>query len=134
VIRKFFQKQPLVARQFIKFSMVGFIHFLLDAGLFALLRFGGVFPELAKTLSFVVTASSSYYFNRRFTFRSGDLAILKQYSRYFSVAMVGLFINTGSFSIYLRIFGLPEYLSFIAAAATAMFWNFLVNKFWTFRR
>lgn len=121
-------------KQFIKFSIVGFGNLLLDAGLFALLRYFSVFPELAKALSFVVTASLSYYFNRRWTFRSKEPAIFVQYARFVAVAVVGLLINTGSFSIYLRLFSLPEYLSFLAAAATAVIWNFLVNKFWTFKK
>lgn len=130
---KFLASLPLYARQFIKFSIVGFGNFLLDAGLYTVLRLLGFFPELAKGFSFIVAATSSYYFNRRWTFQSKDNRIISQYSKFLIVATIGLFINTGSFAFWFRVIKLPEVYSFIGAAAVAMFWNFSANKFWTFK-
>lgn len=120
-------------RQFVKFSIVGFSNFLIDAIVFGGLRSLVILPELAKALSFVFAASWSYYFNRRFTFRSNDPEILRQYMKFFAVSVFGFSLNTLSFTFFLRFLGLPEFLSFIGASATVAFWNFFANKLWTFR-
>lgn len=130
---QFIQNLPPVLRQFIKFSIVGSSSFFLDAGIYSLLRFLGLFPELAKAISFVITATWSYTWNRRWTFRSTDARVGRQYPKFLLVSFIGLVINTGTLSILLRIVGLNEVLSFMGAAAVAMFWNFSANKLWTFR-
>lgn len=130
VARLFLKRQGV--RQFAKFAVVGFGNFLLDgAGLF-LLRRARIFPELAKGLSFVAAAISSYYFNRRWTFRSKDGKVALQYLKFMVVALVGLGINTGAFSVAFRQIKVVEPLAFVIAAAAATLWNFFANKLWTF--
>lgn len=131
VFRLFLKRAGI--RQFVKFSIVGFANFVLDAAAFTLLRRLAVFPELAKALSFTLSATSSYYLNRRWTFRSQEKEVVRQYLKFIAVALVGLTINTGAFALSFRIGKLSEPVSFVLATGAAVLWNFFANKFWTFK-
>jgi putative flippase GtrA len=55
----------------LKFGAVGIVNTILDIGLFTLLRGHGMehAPVVAKTIAMAVAATSSYFMNRRWTWR-----------------------------------------------------------------
>ena len=121
-------------RQFIKFSIVGFSNFLLDSGIYILeTRIFKIAEILAKTVSFIASATSSYYFNRKWTFKDTNKNITKQYLKFILVATTGLEINVAVFYISHNIFEIYDLISLVIAAAITMVWNFIANKWWTFK-
>lgn len=121
-------------RQLVKFSIVGTINFILDWTIYlTLTRFLGVYYVLAKALSFVAGATSSFIFNRRWTFRSTNPRRFRQLVKFLFVAVVGLGLNTMILYIAVEYFKLHDIIGLLFATAMVTFWNFFVNKYWTFK-
>lgn len=121
-------------RQFVKFGIVGVSSTVIDWGVFYFLNsFLGIYYLLAKVLSFLVAVVNSFFWNRRWTFRSRSQQRAKEFSKFLFIYSLSLAINAGimflavDFLHWRKIFGL------IAATGFTMFWNFLANKFWIFR-
>lgn len=125
-------KQTL--KQFIKFGLVGFLSFLVDAGVYLVLtRYLAVFYLIAKMISFVVAATNSYIFNRTWTFRSKSTQIGREFVKFFFISTIGLGINSLIMFLAVDKIKLNDLLGLIIATAITMFWNFTANKLWVFR-
>lgn len=126
-------------RQFIKFCIVGAVNTGVDWAVFypAKIVLSGLQPQtakqIAKAISFVVSALSNYIMNRKWTFRSQEKQVVKEGTKFLLVALGGLAINQAVFYyvtgrlLWRDIFGL------ILATAAATLWNFFINRNWTFR-
>lgn len=119
--------------KFIKFGIVGFSGLLIDFG------FTYICKEILKiqkyvsnAIGFTLAASSNYYLNRVWTFKSTDPEIFVEYSEFIIISMIGLGINTLILWVIVTKFKLNFYLSKVFAIAVVTVWNFLANAFITF--
>lgn len=121
------------------FLVSGVLGFIVDASIVqALVGLFGANPYAARVVSFLCAASSTWAFNRHYTFAGkrryadarGELA------RYL-VAMVGGFVlNYGTFVAVLALMPLAHRWPVIGVAAGSLagaVLNFLTSKFWIFR-
>lgn len=141
VFKLFSQKKSV--RQFVKFAIVGGVNTLVDWAVYYSLKmlFGGIFPntnlqnikQVAKAFGFTVSATSSYFMNRRWTFRSEDKNVLQEAGKFAIVALVGLLINSYTFYLVTARLNWRDIFGLIVAGAVATFWNFLINRAWTFK-
>ena len=121
-------------RQFIKFGIVGASSAIIDWSIFYLLNLTfGVYYLIAKVLSFSVAVINSFICNRRWTFRSQDPNRRKEFTKFLIIATVGLSINTLIMYIVVSVFGQRKIVGLIFATGIVTFWNFLANKFYTFK-
>lgn len=128
-------------RQFVKFAIVGAGNTALDWLVFYVLlstplgTMGQLGKQLAKAGSFVLSATSSYIFNRTWTFRSTERNVAVQVGKFLLVALVGLSMNNAVFYAVTapRLLAWPDLVGLVLATLSAMLWNFFANKFWTFR-
>ncbi|MGA2667103.1 MAG: GtrA family protein [Patescibacteria group bacterium] len=121
-------------RQFVKFGVVGVSSTVIDWGIYLLLtRFTLIFYLIAKVVSFAVSVINSYIWNRRWTFRSYDPNKLHQFSKFMVVALVGLGLNTLIMYLVVSWFHWRDIIGLALATLIVLFWNFLINKFWTFK-
>lgn len=129
-----------VVAKFIKFGLVGASGMVVDYGVLALCKEVLGLPALwSNTISFTVAATSNYFLNRIWTFRSKEEQVGVEYTKFFIVSLVGLGIST----LTLWILGLllPEWnddwrfylLKFVAIVITTI-WNFFGNMMFTFRQ
>ncbi len=132
ILRLASQRQTV--RQFVKFAIIGAGNTVVDWGIYFLMnRLIGV-PKLgSKLTSFAVAATSSYVFNRRWTFRSTNPNVVTELLKFIVVAGIGATLNAGIFWLVVLQLGAPDLVGLIAATGLVMFWNFFVNKYWTFR-
>ena len=78
-------------KQIIKFGIVGFIGTLIDLGVYNLLALGlGLNIYGARTISFTLAATSNYFLNRTWTFKSKEKRIIRQFSQFLFISIVGL--------------------------------------------
>jgi len=85
--------------RFVCFCLVGVAGFVVDAGLLhILMKYGGVNPFLARIVSFVAAASSTWGLNRRFTFSNGNTAVGKEWLRYMAAMALGGLVNYSVFA------------------------------------
>ena len=140
--------------QFVKFALVGIVNTGVDWIVFFLLTLIPFFRELewlAKTISFLVSATNSFIMNSFWTFKKefkGGLQGAKgqeaakgtsYYVKFMLVSVVGWGLNTLIFSIcrYKIFENLPQrrsqFISLFFASGIVVIWNFLANKFWTYK-
>ena len=129
-------------RQFVKFAIVGGSCALVDWGVFYAIKalFINWLPvdlqvikQLAKALSFIISASLNYIFNRKWTFRSTDKKIAAQVVKFFVVAAIGLGLNSLIFYIITGLLVWRDIYGLLIATALVTLWNFFINRIWTFK-
>jgi putative flippase GtrA len=124
-------------RQFIKFGIVGVSSTVIDWGVYYLLKhlfpFLAEYYLLAKMLSFLVAVANSFFWNRRWTFRSRSQQKAKEFSQFLFIYALSLAINAGIMKLVVGTFGMRDIFGLIAATGFTTFWNFFANKFWIFR-
>ena len=136
--------------RFLKFAVVGTIGFGVDTLTYNLVRSGfGLPAELSSVISFVVAVLSNFLFNRFWTYPdSRSKPLVGQLSQFAVVNVVGLLIRTVIFSLIHGPLtnlaasltggnGIPpkvlgENFSLAIVVVVVMFWNFFVNRFWTY--
>lgn len=137
-----------VAYQFSKFLLVGGLNFLIDLGVLNLLIAltgiaSGFSASVAKGAAFLVAMSSSFLWNKFWTFRALSTEdVGRQFSEFFVVTLGGFLINVGTFALVNDLIGPPPgvppraWASAAAAAAAVggLLWNFSGYKFFVFRR
>lgn len=128
------------AGRFARFAVVGAIGAVVD---FTILNLGiqvfGLEKWLANTFSFSAAVVSNFTWNRLWTFpESRERPILRQLGQFFAVNLVGYLINQAVFlSLDRYVFAAWGALGYNVAKALAigvvLFWNFGVNRIWTYR-
>jgi putative flippase GtrA len=120
----------------LKFGAVGFSGLMIDYGTtFFCKEVLEINKYTANGLGFVLAASSNFLLNRKWTFQSDNPNILKEYAIFFTVATVGLLLNTSIIWLlddYLSIFNF--YVSKFLAILLVFAWNFLLNNFYNFKQ
>jgi dolichol-phosphate mannosyltransferase len=118
--------------QLLRFGLVGASGYVINLGVFALLT--GILSlhhALAAVGAFVVAVSSNFYWNRHWTFRASNGHAGFQAARFFTVSVAGLLVNLLVLEALISA-GMGELPSQAIAVATAMPFNFVGNKLWTF--
>lgn len=128
--------------KFVKFGIVGASGFVIHGGLLYLLRdVVGINQFIANIIGFVSAATSNYFLNRWWTFRSQEKQVVLEYFKFFLVSVIGLGINTGT--LWLLSVLLPEwavegeprfYILWIVAVGVTTLWNFFGNMLFTFKQ
>jgi len=122
-------------RQFIKFCIVGVSSTIVDWGVFYLLdAVFGIYYVYAKVISFLVAVINSFFWNRSWTFRSRSEQRMHEFIKYMLVYTIGMGLNVGIMYSAVDHFHWRKLAGLIAATAITSVWNFLTNKFWTFRQ
>ncbi len=144
----FKNNNPKEFERFGKFLVVGLIGFVIDFGTSNVLKRLGVPPEIAQAISFSVATLSNFAFNYFWIYPEAKQAnVVKKIGQFIIVSVVGLLIRTPIFlAVYfidqpiingLNLNHLPIDIAFNGALASAvivlLFWNFFVNRFWTYR-
>ncbi len=125
--------------KFIKFGVVGASGMAVHGGLLFLLKeVVKMNPFVANTIGFIAAASSNYFLNRIWTFRSKEKQVGVEYVKFIIVSTIGLGINTGSLWLLNKL--LPQwaadwrfYILWVVAVGITTLWNFFGNLLFTFR-
>ena len=136
--------------RFAKFMVVGVIGAVVDFGTYNLLNeLAGLPPELSGTVSFVLAICSNFVWNRYWTYPdSRSKPIVYQFVQFFIVNVLGIVIRLPIIALTRKPFGglaesllsldsdaaqtLGNNVSLAVAVIIVMFWNFFVNRFWTY--
>ena len=138
--RTFAEENRTEMVRFAKFGVVGAIGAVVD---FSVLNLGiqvfGLAKWLANTFSFSAAVLSNFTWNRLWTFpESRSRALGRQLGQFLVVNLVGYLINQVIFlsldRYLLAPWGVWGYnLSKAIAIGVVLFWNFFVNRLWTYR-
>ncbi len=121
-------------RTFVKYCIVGTSVTAVDFLVFSLAFYGlrlGSIPS--KLVAFCCAVVVSYIFNRIWTFRSQEGRIPQQFSRFSAVSIVGATFSGGLIYLLIDVLAIHPLLANAITSCVVLTWNFLANKYWTFR-
>ncbi len=142
---------PRERGRFLRFAVVGFMGAIVDFGVANLLVYAFLAPlVLAGTISFIAAILSNFFWNRYWTYPdSRSKPISRQLIQFTVVSVMGLTIRIPILRflepvLYRTFSNLPFSLPVITpdllaknitlaiAVLIVMFWNFFVNRYWTY--
>jgi len=124
---------PDLITKFFKFGVVGASGMVVDFGFTFLLKEKvRVQKYLANAIGFCMAVISNYIFNRLWTFESMNTDMIKEFSRFALVAIIGLGINSLVLWLLVSKRKFKFYFSKLIAIAVVMCWNFSINYFYIF--
>ncbi len=119
--------------QLFKFGLVGGTGYVINLAAFTLFVNGmGVHHIAAAVLAFCVAVTNNFVLNRIWTFRGTEGHAGFQAARFLAVSVAALLINIAVLYLLADVAGLGDVSAQAIAVATAMPFNFLGNKLWTF--
>lgn len=122
--------------QFGKFAVVGVINtsldFLVYTSLTRLFDFWDEHKVLATSVAFLIANLNSYLLNKFWTFSDTEKKYHIQYSKFLIISLVGLGLTDLIFSLALWAH-IYDLLAKLIPIPIVLLWNFLANKFWTFK-
>lgn len=129
--------RSLGLRQFVVFSLVGVTNTIWDFGIYLLLTSGvlgfRLTPLVANPVGFTLAVLNSYALNRTLTFRHAPKRHVTQLPKFILVNVVTLLVYEGWLGIGIHRFGLYHVTAKATGIVFITFWNFVANKYWTFR-
>lgn len=127
----------LLIKQFVKFSIVGGVSTVIDVGLYFGLTRGFSWWEehflVANVISFGLAAINSFVLNKLWTFRDGDKRVVRQYTIFLVVALIGLGISqtfVWGGATYLD----SDLIGKLVGVGGTVLWNFTMNRLITFKK
>ena len=136
--------------RFLRFVFVGIVGAVVDFGTFNLLNAAfGVWSVLASTFSFAAALTSNFLWNRFWTYPdSRSKPVARQAAQFALVNLAGWAIRTPIFAFgepsFIRLVGqlhlaavpdptqLGRNLALALAVIVVLFWNFGINRLWTY--
>jgi len=143
-------KNPKERSRFIRFAIVGTIGAVIDIGFFNLFAHVLAIPVLiAQGISFSLAVISNFIWNRYWTYPdSREKSLSRQLFQFVVVSVAGLIVRTLIFDsleqslIWLSNQIIPETLispivvghnlALATVIIVILFWNFFINRYWTF--
>ena len=93
---------------------------------------------IAQVIAFVLSVLWSFYWNRKYVFNSEDGEAVSWYKAliktYISYAFTGLFLNTVLSVLWVQILGISKMIAPIVNLLISVPLNFIMNKFWAFKK
>ncbi|MFN8475589.1 MAG: GtrA family protein [Anaerolineae bacterium] len=130
-------------KQFLKFALVGTLGAIIDFTVLNILVLHFGWPKAAANVaSFTVAVLSNFTWNRLWTFEHArHQPMWPQLGQFALVNLIGLGINEICFVgldtyLFEPLFGAVLGYNLAKASATiiVLFWNFIINRLWTFRQ
>ena len=119
--------------QILKFLTVGGSSFIIDfIILYSLTEYAHFHYLISATLAFIIASIYNYTLNRNWTFKA-DGNQKKQFPVFFIMGAIGLFIKNSILYWSVDILNMWYIYGKIIATAVVTFWNFFVNKYFTFK-
>lgn len=127
------QKRPAVT-QFARFVVVGTSNTIIDFTIYTILtRLVGLHFLIANTCSFIVAVTWSYVINRIWTFRNRSANVSSQFIKFIVVSLSALALVTILLATFHRGLGINDLIAKALAIGIVMFWNYFLNRHWTFK-
>jgi len=118
--------------QLAKFGAVGASGYVINLAVYVALL--GLGAHVAAAISFVVAASSNYWWNRHWTFAHQKGNFTLQGMRFFVVSFAAFWVNQLWLVIFIDWLDWGKIVSQALAIALVTPLNFLGNKLWSFKR
>ncbi len=127
-----------VLREMFKFGLVGLTNVAVDFSIYFFLTGISIFWQeyylAANFVSFVIAVTWSFFINKYWTFKHQAKGAPRQYVKFFIVSFVGLLLAESILYLTVDVFKKTDVYGKVSAIFIVYFWNFFINKYWTFRK
>ncbi|MDO8470212.1 MAG: GtrA family protein [bacterium] len=140
VLGRIARRMPVIG-QFGKFAAVGTLNTLLNFAVFnTLILWTGVSVGWAYSgfvaLAFLVATTNSYFWNKFWTFGSGQPVSSEEYARFALFTLGGALLNVGAASLVVNVIGAPSGIGAalwanvggLCGVAVSFLWNFIAYR------
>lgn len=118
----------------LKYMLVGASSAVIDICLlFIFVEYVRIPLLLAATLAFFIAVGNGFFWNKRWTFKNTGPHAGRQYAKFLLTSLVGLGITLLLLSFFVYTLKLWYLVAKMLVTVIVFFWNFTVNRFWTFR-
>jgi dolichyl-phosphate beta-glucosyltransferase len=119
---------------FVKYTTVGIAGTCIDVGsLYVLVDVVHLPVLLATVVSFLLAALNNFFLNKIWTFHNDRRAAREQFVKFIVVSSIGLVLTVACMAVLVFVLRLWYIGSKLLTSLIVLFWNFLANKFWTFK-
>jgi putative flippase GtrA len=123
-----------IARQFIKFGIVGVSNTLISLAIYYTFIFiSKDLYNVGYTVGFVVSVLNAYFWNNKFVFKKSEEGntkpLIKTFISYGSTFLLGMVL----LNVMVKHLGISEYIAPIINLLITIPINFLLNRFWAFK-
>jgi len=125
------------AKDFIKYSIVGFSGVLVNLGLYTVLtRIFGFSEIIAPLISIESSLLSNFLLNNFWTFKKREItsSLYKRFLQFHIVSGGAACLNYATFLFAFAVIGLHDILANLIGIAIAAILNYLINSNWTWRK
>ena len=120
--------------QFARYFVIGFSGVILDVGsLFLLKEYLHLRPVLAVIINGIFLLNYVFFLNKHWAFKSNGVTH-KQMVRFFILAGFNYAISVGWMYIFNEKFAVHYLIARIANIALSVAWNFLLYRYWVYKR
>lgn len=121
--------------KFIRFGIVGTIGFVIDFSITYLLKEKlKVNRFVANSFGFSLAVINNYLLNRYWTFQNYSPNVLKEFSLFLLVCLVGLLLNNVVLYFLNEKANFSFYVAKIGSVLVVLSWNFIANYFYVFQQ
>ena len=131
--------------QFIKFGIIGLsntvISYIIYVCVLLFLQRSQYFPNtdylVGQFIGFIISVLWSFYWNRKYVFDADSEAVpwlQALIKTYISYAFTGIFLNSILSVLWVEWFGIPKIIAPIINLLVSVPLNFILNKFWAFKK
>ena len=122
--------------QFAKFCVVGVLNNIVYYSVYLILIYLGVYYIISNVVGLTVSVINAYYFNNRYVFGTdGKLSWWKKLLKtYISYLFTGVLLSNLLLILWIEFFHVSEVIAPILDLMITVPINFLINKFWTYKK
>lgn len=120
--------------QFIKFGIVGITNVLVTYGVYYVLIFLKVNYLIANTIGYVAGILNSYYWNNKYVFKNSIYNSTKKLIKVFASYFITYILNIILLYCLVQRMGILETVAPVIVIVATIPINFLLNKFWAFKK
>lgn len=120
---------------FIGYVLFAGIATVVDMGiLYFLTKFAGLFYLLSATISYTLGIITNYSLNKKYNFENKDKRVIRQFSIFVSIALIGLLLNNLILFLLVHFAHMWFMFAKVISIGLVMFWSFFGHKHVTFRK
>lgn len=119
---------------FFRYAVVGVIGTAIDVGsLYVFVDLIHIPVLVATALSFLLAVVNNFVLNKHWTFQNKSSNVQKQFIKFLIVSVIGLLMTELLMALFVYGMGIWYLAAKLFTSAAVMLWNFLANKYWTFK-
>lgn len=125
--------------QFIRFGIVGLSNTLVSLGVYYLCCYGlHLHYQAANLLGFLVSTANAYYWNSRYVFKAGVGRTGREHLLTYLKTLLGYggtyFLSVALMWLWVERLGVSKGVAPVMSLFITIPLNYVINKFWTFKR